>query len=70
MLDNTPNQLSKFQAKDWVKITDKSRGTYNEDSQIGFKTLVLGSSLCDYSDACILVKGTITGLNTAAEDNS
>ena len=26
-LDNTPNQPSKFMAKDWVKINDELRGT-------------------------------------------
>ena len=31
-----------------------------------FKTTILKSSLCDYSDAYILVKGTITVNNTAA----
>ena len=36
-LDNTPNQPSKFMAKDWVKINDESRGTYNPNSQIRFK---------------------------------
>ena len=29
---------------------------------------MLESSLCDYSDACILVKGTIAVNNTAAAD--
>ena len=46
---------------------DESRGTYNVNSQIKFKTTMLKSSLCDYSDAYILVKGTITVNNTAAE---
>ena len=32
------------------------QGTYNEDNKIRFKTSMLRSSLCDYSDAC---KGTI-----------
>ena len=47
---------------------DESRGTYNVNSQIKFKTTMLKSSLCDYSDAYILVKGTITVNNTAAAD--
>ena len=29
-LDNTPNQRSKFKAKNWVEINDESRGKYNE----------------------------------------
>ena len=34
--------------------------TYNENKSIRFKTPMLRSNLCDYSDAYILVKGTIT----------
>ena len=58
--DNKSNQPSKFTTKSWVEINDESRGTYNVNSQIKFKTTMLKSSLCDYSDAYILVKGTIT----------
>ena len=60
LLENTPNQPSKFKTKNWVKINDASRGTNNEDYQTRFKTLMLRSSLCDYSHTYILVKGTIT----------
>ena len=42
-----------------VEINDESRGAYNVNSQIKFKTTMLKSSLCDYSDAYILVKGKI-----------
>ena len=44
-------QPSKFRTKNWVKTNDESRGTYNVNSQIKFKTTLLRSSLCDYSDA-------------------
>ena len=60
LIDGTSNQPSKFRTKNWVEINDESRGTYNVNSQIKFKTTMLKSSLCDYSDAYILVKGTIT----------
>ena len=60
LIDDTSNQPSKFRTKNWVEINDESRGTYNVNSQIKFKTTMLKSSLCDYSDAYILVKGTIT----------
>ena len=70
MIDDTSNQLSKFRTKHLVEINDESRRTYNVNSQIKFKTTMLKSSLCDYSDAYILVKGTITingtGANAAA----
>ena len=60
LIDNTSNQPSKFRTKNWVEINNESRGAYNVNSQIKFKTTMLKSTLCDYSDAYILVKGTIT----------
>ena len=66
LLDNTANQPTKFKTKNWVEINDGSRGTYDEDNQVRFKTSMLRSSLCAYSDTYILVKGTITVANTAA----
>ena len=68
LIDGTPNQPSKFRTRNWVEISDESRGAYNVNSQIKFKTTMSKSSLCDYSDAYILVKGTISVNNTAAED--
>ena len=67
LIDDTPNQPSKFRTKNLVEINDESRGAYNVTSQIKFKTTMLKSSLCGYSDAYILVKGTISVNNTAAE---
>ena len=67
LIENTPNQPSKFRTKNWVEINDESRGVYNVNSQIKFKTTMLKSSLCDYSDAYILLKGIISANNTAAD---
>ena len=64
--DNTLNQPSKFRTRNWIEINDELRGPYNVNSQIKFKSTMLKSSLCDYSDAYILVKGTISVNNTAA----
>ena len=60
LLDNTPNQPIKVKTKNWMETNDDSRGTYNTNSQIKFKTSMLKSSLCDYSDAYIFASGTIT----------
>ena len=60
LLHNTPNQPTKFRTKTWVEINNDSRGKYNTNSQIKFKTLMLRSSLCDYSDPYILVSETRT----------
>ena len=70
LLHNTPNQPSKFRTKNWFEINDNSRGTYNTNSQIKFKTTMSKSSLCDYSDVYILLIVAITftaqGAHTAA----
>ena len=68
--DASSNQPSKFKTKNWVEINDESRGAYNINSQIKFKTTMVKSSLCDYSDAYILVKGAITVNNTTASNNT
>ena len=65
LIDDASDQTSKFRTRNWVEINDESRGAYNVNSQIKFKTTMLKSSLCDYSDAYILVKGTISVNNTA-----
>ena len=65
--DNKSNQPSKFRTKNWVEINDESRGTYNVNSQIKFKTTMLKPNLCDYSDPYILVKGTITITGAGAD---
>ena len=68
LLDKTPNQLPKFTTKNWVEMNDESRGEYNVNNQIKFKTTMLKSLLCDYSGAYIFVKGNIIVNNTAAAD--
>ena len=71
LLDNdvelsVSNQPSKFKTRNWVEISDKSRGTYT-GNDIKFKTTMLRSNLCDYADACILVNERIR--ITGAGDN-
>ena len=55
LLDNAPNRPTKFKTKDCVEINDDTRGMYNTNSQFKFKTSMLKSGLCDYSDTYILV---------------
>ena len=67
LLNDGSSKPSKFKTRNWVEINDEARGTYSPNKQIKFKTSMLRSSLCDYSDAYILVKGNITVNNTVAE---
>ena len=68
MLDNGSNQPSNLRTKNWIEIIDESRGTYPVTKQIKLKTSMLSSSLCNYSDTYILVKGNISVNNTVAAD--
>ena len=65
LFDDTTNQTSKLRRRNWVEINDVSKGRY-DNSNIRFKSSMIRSSLCNYSDAYILVKGTITDPNTVA----
>ena len=67
LLNNGSNKPSKFRTKNWVEINDDVRGVYSPNKQIRFKTAMLRSSLCDYSDAYIHRKGNISVNSTAAD---
>ena len=56
--DNESGKLSKFVTREYVRVNSLSNA-YNENKSIRFKTPMLRSDLCDYSDAYILVKGKI-----------
>ena len=51
LLNNTQNEPSEFRTSDLVEINDESRGTYNKSNQIKFKTSMIRSNFCDYSEA-------------------
>ena len=57
--DNESEQLSKFVTREYVRV-NSLLDTYNKNKSIRFKTPMLRSNLCDYSDAYILVKCTVT----------
>ena len=70
LLNDESYQPSKFRTRNWVEINDEATGTYSTDKQIKLKTSMLRSSLCDYSDAYILVKGNVAVNNTAGGGSS
>ena len=70
LLDNevalsASNKPSKFRTRNQVEINNDIRGAYSPSKQIRFKTAMLRSSICDYSDAYLLVRGNIAVNNTA-----
>ena len=72
-LDTTPNEknLPKFTTKKWIQVYDQSERNYNPNKEIRTTISMLRSDLCDYSDAYIVLKGTITaeGDNNANKPN-
>ena len=52
--------LPRFVTKKWIEVYDQSEGNYNVNKEIRIKTSLLRSDLCYFSDAYIVVKGTIT----------
>ena len=63
LLDLISDNVPRFIAKKWVEVHNQSgsaKGRYKPNKQIRFKTSMLRSDLCDYSDAYIVVKGDIT----------
>ena len=58
--------LPRFVTKKWIEIYDQSEGNYNVNEESRIKTSMLRSDLCDFSDAYIVVKGTITALRPNA----
>ena len=67
--NNESERLSKFVTREYVRV-NSLLDTYNQNKSIRFKTTMLRSNLCHYSDAYILVKGTITvnGIVNGAEN--
>ena len=68
LLNSSENEYSKYATKKWHIIDRETSGAYSENESIKFLTRSVESSLCDYSDAYILVTGKITsgGNNTKA----
>ena len=60
LLGNISDKIPRFITKKWIEFSDQSGGAYNTNKQIRFKTSMLRSDLCDYSDAYIVVKGIVT----------
>ena len=63
LLGTTLDEVPRLITKKWLKVHDQSGSAddrYKPSKQIRFKTSILRSDLCDYSDAYIVVKGTIT----------
>ena len=73
LLNDSDNESLKFATRQWYIINDQNNGQYGRGNRnyatITFETKVIKSSLCDYSDAYILVTGDIKVADVAANTN-
>ena len=62
MLNTTSDDkdLPRYVTKKWIEVYDQSEKNYNVNKEIRIKTPMLRSDLSEFSDAYIVVKGTIT----------
>ena len=63
LLGTTPGDVSRFITKKWIEVHDQSSNAedrYKPSKQTRFKTSMLRSDLCDFSDEYVVAKGTIT----------
>ena len=67
LLADADNESSKFATRKWYVINDQDNidnGEGNEDSAtVKFETKVIKLSLCDHSEAYILITGDITAID-------
>ena len=66
LLDTTFDNVPRLITKKWIQVHDQSgsaKDRYKPSNQIRFRTSVLRSDLCNFNDAYIVVKGTITVTN-------
>ena len=67
LLDTISDNVPRFITKKWIEVHDQSvsaEDRYKPSKQIRFKTSMLRSDLCDFSDAYVVVNGSITLLKT------
>ena len=74
LLGTTIDEIPRFITKKWVEVNDQSGSDdnrYKPSKQIRFKTSMLRSDLCYFSDAYIVVKGevTVTGVSNNSKKN-
>ena len=60
LLNHSNNEESKFANLWYVIDSQTTKGKYKQGDTIKFETETIKSSLCNYSDAFILVTGNIT----------
>ena len=65
---NDSTDIKIFDQK-WIEVNDLSSSQYSVNKNIRFKSPMLRSGLCDYTDTYTVLKGNIVLLVAAANEN-
>ena len=68
LLGTTSDNVPRFITKKWIEVRDQSGNAEDRckpSKQIRSKTSMLRLDLCDFSDAHIVIKGTVTVIGTS-----
>ena len=68
-LGDSSDKVPRFVTKKWIEIHPQSTSDFNTSKQIKFKTSMLRSGLCDYSEAYVWVKGDVVAANQNDNDS-
>ena len=74
LLGEGAGKIRKYNTINWIEINDQSNNVYNDNTAIKFNAPMLRTSLCDFSEAYIILKGkarviaNATGAGAAARD--
>ena len=66
MLNSPDKEYSKFLTKKWYVIDSESKGVFSTNNLTKFLMKSIGSSLCNYFDAYVLLIGNIAIRKTIA----
>ena len=60
LLGDPTDKVPRFVTKKWIEINPQSTKDFKTSKEIKFKTSMLRSDLCDYSEAYVWVKRDVT----------
>ena len=69
-LGDSNDKVPRFTTKKWIKVNPQSTKDFKPNKEIKFKTSMLRSDLCDYSEAYVWVKGNVNAIDSSSYRNT
>ena len=70
LLCDPTDKVPRFVTKKWIEIHPQLTKDFKTNKEIKFKTSMLRSDLCDYSEAYVWVKGDVSAKDTSSYSNT